>query len=221
VAPDQVVPVNVADYFRDRGAEHREGSYDADQESPECDSVTTGISSVSVQNDPEKQLQMLEDPACLAFERLPKAYKCHVAPKCLKIHDKHPSNLLYLSWSFHQYLDGLNSDAPLMSVRLGEDCGDVLVDVPRGRVSKRKLDVEIEWVDNDVARGFEARLKKTARRLENKRNTWRVPVFVDNGEIMKECLQIKYEDTIQQWRTRGLRCAELTGDEVAELMQDP
>lgn len=69
VLSDQLVPVNVADYFRDRAAEQREDTYDADRMSPECDSVTTSISLVSVQSDPEKQLQMLEDPACMARAR--------------------------------------------------------------------------------------------------------------------------------------------------------
>src|SRR3546814_868193 len=104
-----------------------------------------------------------------------------------------------------------------MSVRCASDLGDEDIQLPQGQVRKRKLEVEIEWVDSKLPEGFERHLKKTARRVEGKYHKWRVPIFVGDGEIAKQCLQIKHEDVVQQWQLRSFRDA----NETAELTTAP
>ena len=126
-------------------------------------------------------------------------YKCHLRSKRLRDeYTEHPDNMIYCSWTFHQYLDGLNTrdletyehDLPLIAIRyVSTEVGDI---VP----GRRKVIVAIEC-RVDVADHVLLLLREGSHR--NGPNELVSFIFVRDVEVFKSCLEWKYADTKSKW----------------------
>jgi hypothetical protein len=96
--------------------------------------------------DPRKALQSVED---LSFFPKVNCYACHLIPRTVAKHKKDPSNVIYESWLFHQYFDGLNTTEkhgiPMLAIRYdsAEAIADIYVGEEYGTEKLSKVHVTV------------------------------------------------------------------------------
>ena len=205
---------NSAHYTRRKQAEVNDH---VDGQSPACDSILSATTVVDLLNDPGVMLQSLEDPNLLAREKL-KLFACHILPKARKKHDNEASNRLYMSEAFRNYYNGTMTfeQAPYFAVRfLGR--GERLAVIPGSPILKTRIWVELEcrFVDSMF---FESRLKPEAEKIGE--NKWKTFIWVDSPEITEECLNVKYDLTMQAWAEYEIQQQPLGDADVDELLED-
>jgi hypothetical protein len=96
------------------------------------------------------QLQMFEKR--VSMNREIRAYKCHIASvKNYTQHAKHDDNIVFASWLFHQYFDGLMTEdnIPLLIVRPEQSYEDTEFGSKRRREKRQKVQVLIDFTTPD------------------------------------------------------------------------
>jgi hypothetical protein len=95
-------------------------------------------------------LQMLEKR--VSVNREIRAYKCHIASvKSYKQHAKHGDNIVYASWLFHQYFDGLMTEGiiPLLIVRPEKTYEETTFRIGGRNVKRQMVEVLMDFTSED------------------------------------------------------------------------
>lgn len=162
-------------------------------------------SQISISN-PEAFHLMIENPHAAHLVGLD-VYKCHLMSK--EDHPdevNNPNNVIYLSWSMHQRLDGLKTNWPhkLPQIAIGysrllvgkEDVGTV--GYPN---LKDKVEIFIEGADQRMLLSILDALKAGSELRNDKLYTF---VHVNDYLSFSICLMTRYEETKTLWRAHNL-----------------
>lgn len=150
-------------------------------------------------SDPSRALQSLENPNALIALKL---YRCHLIPKTVKKYKDDPDNVIYGTWVFHQYFDGLNTEGeheyPQLAVQFERAEERAEVDVGNGHFEwRQKIWVIIHFEDEDICTFMQSFLKPGSEKLDNLK--WRSFLYVCNEETFKFFLQKKFDATKALW----------------------
>ena len=106
------------------------------------------------------------------------------------------NNMLAGSWTFHQFVDGLNmsSQLPIVALEPGEVREEVEIEPGHKR---RKVMVNIECCDEQASRVISPMLKPGSEQHGLVFSTF---VLVKDPGTFTECLQWKYDDTKAKWK---------------------
>jgi hypothetical protein len=158
----------------------------------------------------KRSLQALENLSKLKPHL--KLYCCHLASKkSYSVFASDPDNLVYTSWEFHAYLDGLNteiSNFPYLALEYDEEKNvvDILEDVLVEEVfSKRfKVWVNIHFWDVDTANVVSLTLKDGSYEIERPGGTsiWCSYLHFRNKNNAKIYIDIKFNETMMKWSER-------------------
>jgi hypothetical protein len=146
-----------------------------------------------------KQLQMFEKR--VSMNREIRAYKCHIAS--VKSHEqyaKHADNIVFASWLFHQYFDGLMTEdnIPLLIVRPEQTYEDTEFHVKRRRVSRQMVQVVIDFTTPEGLLEILPTLHAGSEKLSP--TQLRTHLYARDGKQMCEFLKLKYHETAALWR---------------------
>jgi hypothetical protein len=153
---------------------------------------------LSNNGNPELALQSLED---LAKFKYLKCFKCHIVPATVKEHSKNPDNIIYGSWMFHQYFDALNTENlyPELAVKFDSVAGEEELEI-RDKYEKRwRINVLIEFRDEDIAATVSAYFKAGTQRIQNDPLKYKSFLYARDSNQMKYFLDCKYSDTTTKW----------------------
>lgn len=106
------------------------------------------------------------------------------------------NNMLAGSWTFHQFVDGLNmaSQLPIVALEPGEVKEEI--EVEPGHI-RRKVMVNIECCDDEALLVISPMLKPGSEQNGLVFSTF---VLVKDPGTFKECLRWKYDDTKAKWK---------------------
>ena len=166
-------------------------------------SVSSAVSIVSDMDDPLYKYQSLERPQEFS-ETGTKPYRCHLKPKAkfAKLANE-SNNQLAGTWLFHQWLDGLHTfadeedDVPILALKPVTDNIDEVFFPGPPPTKRSRVDIIIEFRESNKADLFESHLKEGSKRIDDKK--LQTFVHVSNPAVFCDCLQWKYEDTINKW----------------------
>ena len=176
----------------------------ADSESPMSSLDQFRALSISSSSDTQAatddilKYQSFESPEC--FQILG-AYQMHIKDKahCSQALKNNSNNLIAGSWTpFHQFFDGLRivDGIPKLAVKFLQITTEQII-VPGGS-KRQRVDVALEFQDEEAAKIFVPRLKQGTKRDTNL--SWHSFLHVENATIFQECLQWKYRDTTEKWK---------------------
>eukprot|EP01038_Epipyxis_sp_PR26KG_P004708 gene4708-6609_t len=154
---------------------------------------------LTISYDPQKSIQALED--LTIFKGL-KCYWMHLISRKDKRYATDPDNCIYGSWIFHQYFDSLNAvnNYPEVAVKYENAENPVSLDLGGIWETRTKVNVTIEFIDEDVARLISQYLKKEGTEaVPNDRLKFRSCLYAHNAEKMKYFLDSKYKKTKALW----------------------
>ena len=123
-------------------------------------------------------------------------YKCHLKDKAkFRKLQSNENNMVAASWSFHQQLDGLNvqEGIPLaaMSVK------DASNDPSAAHDNRYCVTLAIQFFYPELAALFVALVG--ARKIDET-HSWETVVYVKDKKLFSECVEWKFQDTMEQWR---------------------
>ena len=123
-------------------------------------------------------------------------YKCHLKDKAkFRQLQNNENNMVAASWSFHQQLDGLNvgEGIPLaaMSMKEASSCRSASHD------NRYRVILSIKFFYPELVASFAA--QELAKKGDDQ-ETWETVVYVQDKELFAECLDWKYQDTLEQWQ---------------------
>lgn len=160
---------------------------------------TASLSEVSVSANPEMCLQAVENPD---YPRSigSKWYKCHLISQTNLQYKNDPDNILYASWPFHQIFDRMNIICGVgAAIQFESFAGVEDVEVALGRFERRtKLMVRVIFRTADHAHDFGWKLKNGTERINDLE--YRSFLYARDGEKMRFCIDVKYEETARIWR---------------------
>ena len=174
-------------------------------------SVSDSASVVSLSN-PTAHLLMIENPN--RFVRL-NVYDCHLMSKSkYREESKNANNILRLSWSMHQYFDGLNTQGkhlvPLIAIGFVRANDGEQIEVGPGYSElKYRVTVSIESQDENVLQAVGSMLKAGSQSTPDVDGKIYSFVLVDSATEFQRCLTVKYEETKALWQQYG------PGEEIA------
>jgi hypothetical protein len=117
-----------------------------------------------------------------------------------KKHHNNPNNAIFGSWIFHQYFDSLNAvnDYPELAVKFESIEETIVITTAEGQnKSKTKVNVSIEFIDENIASTMSTYFKKGTITVDNLH--FQSFLYADNGEEMRYYLTAKYEETKAIW----------------------
>ena len=150
--------------------------------------------------EPQKAIQSLED--LTIFKGL-KCYKMHLVSQTVKKYAKHPDNCIYGSWIFHQYFDSLNavSNYPEIAVKYESAENPESLNLGGTWEKRTKVNVTIEFIDEDIARLISQYLKKDGTQAVPYDNLkFHSFLYAHDAVKMKYFLDCKYNETTKIWR---------------------
>lgn len=186
----------------------------ADSDSENYSIAITRVTHVSglTHLDRTTEFQMLESSNLEDFVGL-EVYKCHLRSQSAFVEDKdNINNWLWMSWSFHQRFDGLNTvgkhRVPQIAIRFVRVVEGMME--TEGDTEWFRVDVAIECPDADIFAVVRHRIKEGMIVDEQRKEvvTW---VFVQDPVDFERCLTYKYEETHEIWKRKR------RGEEVTEV----
>jgi hypothetical protein len=152
---------------------------------------------------PLKKYQAIESLAWLSSVG---AFKLHLKDKALpefKSLRYDDNNLLAASWIFHQFFDGLNlpdtpHQVPLVAVKpLRRAIERQIFEDGERRL---RIDVQVECFTLKAANALRPYIPDGGTIVpDSNQSKWVVPVYAQNADILWECLQWKYDDSVAKW----------------------
>ena len=123
-----------------------------------------------------------------------KQYKCHLKNKSkFKKLQNDENNIVAASWTFHQLLDGLNTEEGIPLVRISvKSTSDHRI---ASRGNRFSITLTLEFFYEDNASAFAGNVG--ARKVND--SNWETVIFVTDKELFKTCVEWKYEDTTLAW----------------------
>ena len=158
--------------------------------------------SVCSLSNPTAHLLMLENPAHFV---LLDVYDCHLMSVHRYPQEKHnPNNILRLSWTFHQYFDGLHTQGkhmvPLIAIRFVCTENQEQVQVSHGYTEQKyRVKVSIEAPDRRVLDAVARMLKAGSESNPDSDDKLYSFVYVDSDTDFQRCLTVKYKETKALW----------------------
>lgn len=125
-----------------------------------------------------------------------KQYKCHLYDKAKnKTYLNNENNMIAASWTFHQMLDGLNTDEriPLLRVSLKSSSPNRHAE----KDNRYAVALGIEFKDEALAQNYQSPVG--AKKVDD--TNWEVTVYVQDKGVFEECVNWKYADTTQKWKS--------------------
>ena len=123
-----------------------------------------------------------------------KQYKCHLKSKSkFKKLQNDENNIVAASWTFHQLLDGLNTEEGIPLVKLSVKSTSAHRITSQGNRFSVTLNLEFFYQENaSVFAGNEG-----ARKVNE--SNWETMIFVKDKDQFQKCVEWKYEDTTIAW----------------------
>lgn len=147
------------------------------------------------------QLQSVEKPSVFTYAS---PYACHIKPRRFTEVEHNENNKLAASWTpFHQFFNGLKTrdiktghlNLPLIALKPLED-GIIEEMIGDPLVKRRRVEIEIEYRDPDVAKGID--LKEGSTKISDVK--WKTFVHVEDPQTLCKCLKWKYNHTVKKWK---------------------
>lgn len=133
-------------------------------------------------------------------------FKCHIRPKSYAPLKDNANNLLALSWTVHEFFDGVHTvdrstgatDIPLIAIKPPESQDNFTTSI-MGEPTEQRTEVEVSIICfNAIVGGVMAKhLREDSTQLSN--IEWKVVLFVTDPKTFCECLKWKYEQTLRIW----------------------
>jgi hypothetical protein len=153
-------------------------------------------------NDKDR-LQMFEKR--VSMNREIRAYKCHIASvKNYKQHEKHRDNIVFASWLFHQYFDGLMTEGiiPLLIVRPEKTYEETTFRIGRRSIKRQMVQVLMDFTTEEGLNEVMPTLKEGCEMLSTKR--LRTHIYANDAQQVCEFLELKHGETAALWRANSI-----------------
>ncbi len=117
------------------------------------------------------------------------------------MHANNRDNCIYGSWIFHQYFDSLNTvnKYPEIAVKFDRAEEPAMVDLGHRHEMRTKINVTIEFIDEDVANLVSHYLKNGTEAISGDLLKYRSWLYARDAAMMEMFLKDKYEKTKEQW----------------------
>jgi hypothetical protein len=160
--------------------------------------------------DPYTVLMMIERTSLREFTASA-PYMCHLIGKKVKKYENDKNNILHLSWTMHDWLDGLNrkrrlgGQKSLPSIILtlaGNEVAERMTLRDGSEVNTTKVWIKISSLNAKLLGDLESMLKAGSYRDDD--GSWITFVNVLNLDTFKHCLEWKARQTQTLWSENGV-----------------
>jgi hypothetical protein len=146
----------------------------------------------------EQQLQMFERRVSITPEMC--AYRCPIVSKVRhSAHAANENNVVYVSWLFYLYLQGLLTQGiiPCMLVSLLKTYPTTSIQLEGRQVKRQRLDVMMDFVTAEQLEELQGLLREESVKISPTR--LRTHIYVSNAAAIAKLFQEEYTETLHHW----------------------